>query len=322
MKLKRLILPLIICFMIIGGSRYLRDKSYEYNLDASIDKSGLFHNIAWGTSRDEVKKIFKKEIKIKPRVYQKEHLTMRARYYDSMKDVRADIVAFFDKNAGLKDVGIYIFENEGTGYDVDTLKDKYIKKLTEVYGSPSSEFDEHDYEWQTINGAVQLKVWDDEEKYNQIGIFYSSEYSKCTKGDRKGYFNSTSWGTSKDVFAERMEEKYGTYINQSEKVVDTEIKDYMNLKGIDASVTAFFDNGLYQVDCAYVIQNEAHYSVKEFKNIYITKFNYLYSKPTYEAYDQYRWETSEGTINMTVYNNAASGEPDVEISYSKKEERN
>ena len=322
MKLKRLILPLIICIMIIGGSRYLRQKSYEYNLKLNIDKSGLYHNMAWGTSRSEVNNIFINDIKIKPRRNWKDKLVIRARYFDSMKNVDAVIAAFFDDNKGLKDVGVYIFENKDTGYDIVTLRDKYIKKLTEVYGSPSSEFDEHDYEWQTINGAVQLKVWDDEEKYNQIGIIYSSEYSKCTKGDRKGYFNSTRWGTSKDVFAERIEEKYGTYINQSEKVVDTEIKDYMNLKGIDASVTAFFDNGLYQVDCAYVIKNEAHYSVEEFKNIYITKFNYLYSKPTYEAYDQYRWETSEGTINMMVYNNAASGEPDVEISYSKKEERN
>ena len=319
MKLKRLIVPLIIVLMIIFGSRYLKEKSYEYNVNPHIDKSGLYHNMAWGTSRDEVKKIFENDIKIKPRSNHEGDLMIRARYYDSMKGVNANILAFFDENNGLDGVGVYIYENEGSGYDIETLKDKYKKKLDEVYGSTSTEFDGHVYEWQTINGAVFLKVWDDEDKYNSVGIFYSNEYLHNTKGDKKGFFNSTAWGTSKEKYKERMEDKYGTYLNEGDDVIDTDIKDYMNLKGIDANITAYFvDDGLLGVLCSFTIKKDAYYSLDELKTIYMTKFNCLFSEAKYDDGKQYIWETSTGTVSLDIDENATDGEPSMIISFYRK----
>lgn len=319
MKLKWVILPLVLCLIIFSEFSYLKKKSYEYNIDSRIDKTGLYHNIAWGKSKDEVRKIFKNDIKINPREERKDELTIRGRYFDSMKDVNVVVSAFFRDGEKLDTIGVYIFANEDTGYDTITLRDKYKKKLDEVYGSPNAEYNDHIYEWSTINGAVTLKVWDDEEKDKQIGIFYTKEYVHNTKGEAKGYFDSIAWGTSVDEYAQKIEDRYGIEAYVDKNPVEIEINDYKNLKGINARIQGnFSDDALSNVVCQYTIKDGAYYSLEELKTLYKTKFDSLFSKPESEDDIGYIWKTPEGEISLVYDDKATAEDVAMVIMYTKK----
>ena len=300
-KLGRFVILIVLLFVFVTVVFYLRKRSYQYNIDAHIDKNGLFCDIPWGTSKEDVRKIFRKKIHINPYESKNGELTIRGRYYDKMKDVNVAITAFFGENKTLESIGVYVFENKDTGYDIGTLKDKYKKKLDEVYGETNTAFAEHTFEWSTINGAVTLKVWDDEEKDNQICIFYSSKYLHYTKGDAKGFFDSISWGTSMDKFTKIVEEDFGVKTEKTmlDDTLEAKIKNYKSLNGIDVKITAVFnDDGLTSVMCQYIINDESDYSYDELRALIKTKYDSILSEPSTTYDNAYIWDTPTGEVNF------------------------
>ena len=187
----RIVLYVAICVAVYGVKIYHRGSDLmertnesinEYFVDPNIEKSGLIYNIPWGTDKDKVRKILKERTGIEPSEASEDKLVISGKNYDAMEGVDIDFGAFFDDDKLYMFV-IDIYENTHTGYDIFTLKDKYKRKLDEVYGSPKSEQDNHFYEWPSANGAVSLKVWDDEEDINQIGLIFSDSFVRITSED-------------------------------------------------------------------------------------------------------------------------------------------
>ena len=318
-KLKILFVPLLVILICVAVFFQLKRESYKYNLDAHIDKNGLFHDIPWGTSMDEVKKIFKDDIKIKPRKNKQGELTIRGKDYDSMRGVNSLIVASFSDNKEEKElsrVSVCIFENEDTGYDIHTLRDRYIKKLSEVYGNPSTAFKDHLYEWPTLNGAVRLRVWDnetewdedhiwdDEEvRYKQMAITYSNYYLYITKGEKKGLFNSIDWHSTQDVFAKKIKEKLDENVDVEDGKASVKIRDYNGWDGVDVEIVGnYLSDYLIKISCEHKFDSKAKYSLEELKTLYKIKFDDFFGEPEEDTFKdtltKYTWQTPTGSIRL------------------------
>lgn len=304
LKRNRFILLGLIVLTLVVLIYNLKKKSYEYNIDAHIDKNGLFLDIPWGLSVDETLKMLKEKTKLKPRKEDDGRYTIRGKNYDSMKGVNVAISSFFNDDTNeLETFGIYIFENEKTGYDVITLRDKYVKKLIEVYGKPNSEYDGNKYEWSSINGAVRLRVWDDEneENGNQIAIIYSDHYSFNSKGEAKGLFNSIDWHSTQDVFAEKIKEKLGKKVDVEDDKVSVNIKDYNGWDGVDVEIVGnYLSDYLIKISCEHKFDSKAKYSLEELKTLYKIKFDDFFGEPEEDTFKdtltRYTWQTPTGSI--------------------------
>ena len=305
LRRNRIIILGLIILILISLINYLKKKSYEYNIDAHIEKNGLFLDIPWGISEKEAVKMLKEKTKIKPREEKDGKYTIRGKNYDSMKGVNVAISTFVDDKKELYAIGVNIFENEENGYDVFTLRDKYVKKLNDVYGKPNSAFDDRMYEWSTINGAVKLKVWDDisEENGKQIGIFYSDHYSYNTKGESKGLFNSINWHSGKDEFAEKIKEKFDKNAHVEDGTVSVKIYDYNGWDGVDVEIVGdYLDDNLIRITCEHKCDNKAMYSLEELKTLYEIKFTDFFGESETESYNdtltRYTWQTPTGRVTL------------------------
>lgn len=133
-----------------------------YFINDAKKKNGLYENIAWGTSYDDVKTMIDKKSGDEKAITVSDKAVIYENFenYRGDKDIEALVIYDCQSDDTLHKVQLLIGNGDGSNYTDEELYDKYANELTKLYGD--SEDDKIRQIWTTKNSQIKLFYFSDE----------------------------------------------------------------------------------------------------------------------------------------------------------------
>lgn len=124
-------------------------------INVNQKKNGLYNNVAWGTSFDQIKKMVEKHSEDEVKVNEDKKVVFDlVENYQDFEGVNA--IVFYQCNDAKKLKSVYLTVNnkEGSKYTDKKLYDSFTEKFTELYG----EYEDKSYKkiWTTKKSTITL----------------------------------------------------------------------------------------------------------------------------------------------------------------------
>lgn len=147
----------IIIISIVSAIILIATIIMSFVINYNQERNGLYKNIAWGTSKGEVKKILEKESDIGEIIDESDYYICYELYEHCVSDILYGEVTFHFDRRSLCNIDIEYFSNEER-WDKDV--EMVVEKLSKLYGGTSSEiledkasFSGH---WKRKKGSVEV----------------------------------------------------------------------------------------------------------------------------------------------------------------------
>ncbi len=143
---KKILIPIItiVSLIIMIGIVF-------YFMQYAKERSGLYNNIAWGTSKEKIKEMLGDNI-IGGEEGDNDFLTIISDY-DGMKDVEG-LVSYYFVDNGLHEINLTLINNENSSYTDSMIIEKYANKFDNLYGNKKEDIGS--YIWNTKESKIEL----------------------------------------------------------------------------------------------------------------------------------------------------------------------
>lgn len=153
-KKKKWVIPLIVIVCVVGVIIVAL-----YFINDVKKKNGLYNNIAWGTSYDDIKSMFDDKDGDK-KVLTKDdelHVNELIEDYKEDKEISAMVTYDCEDDGTLHKVDLVVTNGDESKFTDEKLYDKYKSELTELYGD--SKDDIIGEFWTTKKSKIGLTYW-------------------------------------------------------------------------------------------------------------------------------------------------------------------
>lgn len=120
------------------------------------NRSGLYKDIAWGTSWDEVLKILGQDKTVSDLVENDSKLAIihNIKCPEENEDINITSILSFDENRNLIEVGLMILKEDGSQYSDDELIHELCYRFNDLYGNYTE--DDLNYVWLTDESEISF----------------------------------------------------------------------------------------------------------------------------------------------------------------------